>query len=301
MRITAARHRALLVALLVLPVVASAQTSTDDQESVALHDLVISADGSWMAAEERSERGDGNVRVWATEGDVTFSMERGQDPRISLDSRWVSALQKPPHEDSRTARTKNDRAGQTLALLDTQDGSRRTFDFVLSYDMTRSPSTGSWYLVYVQSPETKADEEGRSRGEATKPAARERTLGTLCSIHLESGHVVFAIENVVQHALYQTDNRVAYVVHDEETSRDTLHIVGFSARNMGTNAVYDGEKIEGLCWARDRLMLGFLDSTEATGKDGKRRVNSALYRWQWDQTLEELDWGAGFTRVDTPQ
>jgi len=160
-----------------------AQPLRGDSEFRALHDPVISADGAWMAAEERPDRGDGNVRVWATERDLTFSIERGQNPRISLDSRWVSALQKPPLEDSRTAKPKNKRAGQTLVLLDTQDGSRRTFDFVLSYDMTKSSSTRSWYLVYLQSPETKADEEGDSRDEATKPAARERTVGTLHVVH----------------------------------------------------------------------------------------------------------------------
>jgi hypothetical protein len=271
----------------------------------SLHNLVISADGGWMAAEERPDRGDGNVRVWSTERDVTFSIERGQNPRISHDSRWVSALLKPQLEKTKTDEPKNKRAGQTLVLLDTQDGSRRTFDFVLSYDMTCSSRTRSSYLVYLQSPEAKADEEGDSRDEATKPAtkpaARERTGGTLHVVHLKSGNVVIKIENVAQYATHQTANRVAFMVrknllHDEETGRDTLHIAGFSQRNWGINAIFDGEKIEGLCWARDRITLGFLDSRETTGKDGKRRVNSALYTWQRGQS-----WDEKFTRVDTPK
>ena len=286
-----------------------ALTFRGDSEFRALHNLVISADGAWMAAEERPDRGDGNVRVWSTEGDVTFTIERGQNPRISRDSRWVSALQKPPLEDSRTAKPKNKRAGQTLVLLDTQDGSRRTFDFVLSYDMTYASS----YLLYLQSPETKADEEGPSKDEATKPAkkpaAKERKVGTLHLVHLKGEGDDRVWQNVTEYATYQRSRHVAYVVHDcqvvshahEETGRDTLHIAGFSARNWGMNAIYDGEKIEGLCWARDRLTLGFLDSTETTGKDGKRRVTSALYTWQLGQPREKLDWGAGFTRVDTPQ
>ena len=72
----------------------------DLSEFHALHNPVISANGAWMAVEERPDRGDENVRVWSAEGDVTFTIERGQDPRISRDSRWVSALQKPPLEDS---------------------------------------------------------------------------------------------------------------------------------------------------------------------------------------------------------
>jgi hypothetical protein len=312
----------LLVALLASPVVASAQRTTVDQEPVAsgdvskfraLHNLVISADGAWMAAEEHPDRGDGNVRVWSRERDLTFSIERGQNPRISRDSRWVSALQKPPLKESKTAKPANQRPGQTLVLLDTQDGSRRTFDFVLSYDMTYA----STYLLYLQSPETKADEEGPSKDEATKPATKpatkERRMGTLHQVPLHparlarNGHqtpyATYSQKNVVEFATHPKNDHFAYVWHDEETGGDTLHIV-----KWGVRARYNGEKIEGLCWARDPITLGFLDSTETTGKDGKRRVNSALYTWQPAQSpvereirAREARAAAEFTRVDPPQ
>ncbi len=240
-----------------------------------------------MAAEERPHRGDGNVRVWSTEGDVTFSIERGQDPRISRDSRWVSALQKPLGEDSSATKPKNKRAGQTLVLLDTQDGSRKSFDFVLSYEMNYS----SLYLFYLQSPET-------------KPATKERKVGTLHLVHLKDDYPLITTESVARYAAHQTMNYVAYVSHDEETRRDTLHIVGFSPRNIGINAIYDGEKIEDLHWARDQRKLGFLNSTETTGDDGKRRVASALYTWQRPAARppgQGPSWDEKFTRVDTPR
>lgn len=63
-----------------------AQPLSDDSEFRAPHNPVISADGTWMAAEEHSDRGDGIVRVWSTEGDVNYTIERGQNPRISADS-----------------------------------------------------------------------------------------------------------------------------------------------------------------------------------------------------------------------
>ncbi len=285
-----------LAALLASPIVASsivasAQRPTTEQEPVAsgdtleypaLHNLGISADGAWIAAEERPDRSDGNVLVWSTEGDVTFTIERGLNPRISSDSRWVSALQKPPMEDSRTAKPKNQRLGQTLVLLDLQDGSRRTFDFVLSYDLTYSCS----HLAYLQS---------------TEPTANERQLGTLHMVQLDDAAAEpLALQNVVQHASQGRDqhsDHFAYVVHDEETGRDTLYIATFNRPgSWGIRGTYSGEKIEGLCWARDPITLGFLDTTETTGKDGKRRVNSALYKWQPAPTDVER-----FTRVDVPQ
>ncbi len=321
------------MALLVSPVVASAQPTAGDQEPNespppapittapqpvaqnraetlpgdsafrALHNLVISADGAWMAAEERSDRGDGNVRVWPTKRDVSYTIERGQNPRISGDSRWVSALQKPSLEDARIARPTNKRAGQTLVLLDLQDGSRRTFDFVLSYDMTVS----STYLLYLQSPETRADEEGPSKSEATKPATKERKGATLHQIplnpdrlarigvqHADSRHTA---ENVTQFVTHPTNDHFAYVFHDEESGGETLRIV-----KWGIRAWYHGDKIEGLCWAGgagggdESITLGFLDSTETTGEDGKRRANSALYTWRPAQSLS-----GKFTRVDSPR
>jgi hypothetical protein len=272
-----------------------------------------------MAAEERPDRGDGNVRVWSTERDLTFTIERGQNPRISRDSRWVSALQKPPLEDSRTAKPSDQRTGQTLVLLDLQDRSRRTFDFVLSYDMTYS----STYLLYLQSPETKANEKTPSKDQATKPATtaatKERRLGTLHQIPLNPARLsrilrpyqpdrMYTKANVVEIAAHPTNDHFAYVFHDEETGGETLHIV-----KWGVRASYKGDKIEGLCWAGgasgdESLTLGFLDSTETTGKDGKRRVNSALYTWEPAQSSVESgnrarvdQVAAEFTRMDTPQ
>ena len=125
---------------------------------------------------------------------------------------------------------------------------------------------------------------------------------------------MYTWKNVVEFATHPTNDHFAYVWHDEETGGDTLHIV-----KWGIRAFYygeKGEKIEGLCWGRDDpryggardprgdqhhggsdyITLGFLVSTETTGKDGKRRVNSALYTWQMGQSPLEK-----FTRVDTPQ
>ena len=282
-----------------------------DSESRALYNLVISADGAWMAAEEHPDRGEGNVRVWSTDGDATFTIERGQDPRISRESRWVSALQRPALEDSRAAAPKNERAGQTLVLLDTQDGSRRTFDFVLSYDL----SYFSAYLVYLQSPEATAYEEEPPKNVAVKPAvkpvAKERGVGTLRVVELETGRV-FTWKNVTQYAVHQTTDHgargtwkenyayAAFVTHDGETGRDRLEIafVGHAKRAWGTGGAYEGETIEALRWARDSITLVFLDSTETTGKDGTPRVSSALYCWH---DVRGRSGHREFTRVDSPR
>ena len=154
-------------------------------------------------------------------------------------------------------------------------------------------------------------------------------MGTLHQVPLNRARLVrfgrqkadetYTWKNVVEFATHPTSHHFAYVWHDEETGGDTLHIV-----KWGIRAFYygeKGEKIEGLCWGRDPryggtddppsdyITLGFLVSTETTGKDGKRRVNSALYTWQptqspvVDRTIRgrAARAAAEFTRVDTPR
>jgi len=64
-----------------------------------------------MAAEELRGRDEVDVRVWSTESDRTFTIKRGRDPHISRDSRWLSALQRSPVENSGTANPPGKRAG----------------------------------------------------------------------------------------------------------------------------------------------------------------------------------------------
>jgi len=261
------------------------QAVHDASQFRALYKPIISPDGTWVAAEERSDQGDVNVRVWSTNSDAMFNINRGQNPRISRDSRWVSVLQKSPLAKSKTTSPKYSRGGQTLVLLDLYDGSQRTFDHVLSYDVTFTSS----YLLYYQSAEMKAGE----RDEGTRPAGKlpkeKRKLGTLHAVHLD-GDRVFTIRNVAHyltHLTYgnhQTNDHFGYVLHDRDTGRDTLYMALLNPGrdkkgNYGIRGTFAGNKIEGLHWANDNATVVFLDQTVNASKDGKPPVSSALYTW----------------------
>ena len=267
------------------------QEAADIQEPVTLLNPVISADGAWIAAEERSDRGDGSVRVWSTEGDVTFTIERGLSPRISRDSRWVSTLQKPPLEESRTATPKNTRVGQTLVLLDSKDGSRMTFDNVLSYSFTVS----SGYLVYLSPRETKVAEEKPANDTATKrtdmTTTKESNVGTLHFVYLNSDSpmTIASLEKVTHYVTHPTyaqhriTDHLAYVFHDEETGRDRLRVVQLSdgnkkRGNWGVRGEYAGHKINNLRWANDATFLAFLDSSE-TSIDDEMSASNMVFTW----------------------
>lgn len=300
----------LLIALHSSPVASSAQrTAHDQQPVVALRAPVISGDGAWVAAEERSDGNNGNVRVWSTDGAVTYTIARGQNPRICRNSRWVSALQRTPEQESSSDRPRNERTGQTLVLLDTKDGSRRTFDFVVSYDVTYTSS----YLMYLQSPERESDtvdpsNENGVQSPPAKPTTGEHGIGTLHVVHL-NGDKVQTVENVTQfiphltHANHEENDHYAYVVHDETTGRDTLYLALVNSGpenrgNFGMRGIHTGHKIEGLQWAQNSATAVFLDHQETTGKDGKPKVSSVLYTWH---DVPGRPGQRGFTRVETPE
>ena len=230
----------LLLSLTLSTIGQETKNRTAPSELSDLQNLTISTDGAWLATEEHPEEGDEVVRVWSTKHNTTFSIERGQNPQISRDSRWVSALQKPLIEDSTIAEPKSLRAGQTLVLLDLQNGSRTTFDFVLSYDMTFS----STYLLYLQSLEPKAQEG------ASKPATNKRKVGTLHQIPLNRARLVRighqqpdwkgTKENVAQFVTHPRNDHFAYVFHNEETDGYTVHIVKWCIRSFvhGTMAAW---------------------------------------------------------------
>lgn len=130
----------------------------------------------------------------------------------------------------------------------------------------------------------------------------ERKVGTLHQIPLNRARLIRighrqpdwtgTKENVAQFVTHPRNDHFAYVFLNEETGGDTIHIVKWGIREW-----YDGDMVGGLCWAGgangdESITLGFLDRVETTGKDGKRRVNSALYKWQPGRSATER-----FTRV----
>ncbi len=284
------------------------QEAADIQEPVTLRNPVISADGAWIAAEERLDWGDGSVRLWSTEDDATFTIERGLSPRISNDSRWVSALQKTPLEESRTATPKNQRAGQTLVLLNSKDGSRMTFDYVLSNSFTVS----SGYLVYLSSSETKAAEEKPANDTTTKrtdmTTTEESNLGTLHFVYLNSDSpvTIASLEKVTHYVTHPTYaqhriiDHLAYVFYDEETGRDRLRVVQLSdgnkkRGNWGVRGEYAGHKINNLRWANDATFLAFMDNPE-TSSDDERSANNMVFTWHDEPGRSEL---REFKRIDS--
>ena len=170
-----------------------------------------------MTAELHEHNKSCSVCVWRTASNnaTKIKIDRGHDPRISRDSRWLSVMQRSA-PDLDISKPNRERLGQRLVLLDLKEGGRKTFDNVLSYDMTYS----STYLLYLQASET------------TVPG--ERAVGTLYQMPLNHDRLKRIghrqpdwsgrTENVTGIVVHPKNDHFAYVVCDSENGSETLRV-----------------------------------------------------------------------------
>ena len=261
---------------------------TNDPETNVLQNPIISSDGAWIAVEEVSNSGEGNIRVWSLRDDKHFTIEHAHSPRFSEDSKWVSAFEKPRSVKTDVPNPALSNEGQTLVLVNTRDGSRRTFDSVLSYEVTHFSS----HLAYLQAP--KRDNDGLDVTDDTDFTAQKRALGTLNVVELKGNNDrTFTWQNVTESACHQATGEeargtwkegyayVAFVSRDEENENDRLEVafLGHDKRAWGTGGIYKGKQIGGLCWATDSIVLGFFDRSEKSAKNKKSQTNNVVYSW----------------------
>ena len=186
---------------------------------------LVSNDGKWLVSQGLTNCNRG-VYVWSTEGGRKFKIPNGVEPRISEDSRWVSAM----HDT-------------TLIVIDLHHGTETTFESVIDYEISRF----SAYLIYLEATEDNAQ------------------TGTLHAYELD-GDRDMTWDRVEEFAIFQEDAdayaHLAYVVADDETGGDALEIavIGYAKRGWGSRGSYKGESISDLSWAQDSITLAFFDT-----------------------------------------
>ena len=122
---------------------------------------VLSKQGAWVAYSLKPDRGDGEVVVRSTDGEVVYRIELGSDPEISGDEHWVAAATQPSLEAQLEAEEENDDDGpkKGLAVLDLNDGREERLERVESFAF----SEDGHFLAYKLFEE----EEGESEEEPT--------------------------------------------------------------------------------------------------------------------------------------
>src|SRR6056297_1318717 len=89
------RLSGLLLIILILPSFVSAQNGKLTFEDVMkwedISDTEISDNGNWLIYSVWPDRGDGEARVMGIENGKQFAIERGDNPAITDNGRWVGA------------------------------------------------------------------------------------------------------------------------------------------------------------------------------------------------------------------
>ncbi|MEE4270377.1 MAG: prolyl oligopeptidase family serine peptidase [Thermoanaerobaculales bacterium] len=134
-----------------------------------IEDVVISHDGSWVAYALAPDRGDGEVVVRSTAGEVEHRIERGAAPEISADGRWVVAEVIPTLEEREKNEDDDDPPRPGLAILDLVSGQEERLDAVESFALS---ADGRW-LAYHRFENDEESGEENDCGE-TAPTQEQR-------------------------------------------------------------------------------------------------------------------------------
>jgi len=109
----------------------------------------ISNDGEWIIYELNREDGDGSMKIYQVKNGATISIERGQQSRISEDSRFVSCLIAPAVDSIKAMKRRKvkekDLPKDTLLIYDLQQNSLTRIPNVKSFEF---PQKWSGWLAY---------------------------------------------------------------------------------------------------------------------------------------------------------
>ena len=243
---------------------------------------VISEDGEWIAYGTQPDRGDGDARIHSLKANKVYTVERGNRPVISADSRWAAMIVRPEAAELEKAKKKKPQQG--MALVETSTGKTIQFEKVERFAFS---DDSNWLAYQHFKEEEKPKEEEKAQKEEKeesppekKPTQKKRKSGsTLVLRHLESGKET-EIPYVLSFAFDSSSRFLAYVVADPEGKDNGLYTMELKKENMPQNAIARSEDglFVHLVWTKERSTLAFLSkSGETKDKDTK-----GFSLWIWD-------------------
>lgn len=260
-----ARHLGCILTLFIL---ATAPAAGQDRATLTFQDLMkvrqihnptLSADGRWVALAAVPDRGDGEVLVYAADGDAHYSVPRGARPVISRDGAWAAMRIEPTFEARETAEG-GERPRPGLALLSTGTGEVTEWEEVRSFAFS---ADGEWLARLAYEPrdeeegEEKPPKEAGEEEEAEEARTRDEPGTTLTLRELSSGLEV-EISHVSDFALAEEGARLAYIVASPSGEGDGVYVrpleVDGAAEPLATvpfaapGALTWWEEGEGLAW-----------------------------------------------------
>ncbi|MEX1311651.1 MAG: prolyl oligopeptidase family serine peptidase [Candidatus Sulfomarinibacteraceae bacterium] len=291
----AARHRWFVVLVLVCSAAAVAGagdrplTFRDLMQFRQIEDTVISTDGTWIAAALVPDRGDGEVLARSTTGETEVHVERGAEPEISDDARWLVSKITPTLEAREKARRDDDDEPKGgLSILDLSTGEETRIDDVEAFALS---ADGRWLAHKRFAPEDEevedeAKEEAQAvaaSGEEAEPETdddeeEEEELGTDLVLRELTTGAETTIEHVSAFAFAENSALLAAAVAAPEGEGNSVRVWdrrGEAPETVVLHAAARGRYTE-LSWAEDVDRLAFVAAVDdEDGEPGAAEV------WVW--------------------
>ena len=192
----------------------------------------ISNDGLWIAFTAEPDRGDPEVIVRPTQGDVRYVIPFGSNPVISTGGDFVVVRINPSFEAQQTA-DRGDAPRRGMAILATSSGDVTEIEDVQSSSLS---GDGRWlaYQKFAVDEEDAPTEEAPD--EAPQPEG-DREPGTLLVLReLASGREI-EVPDVRGFAWHEEGRYLAYSIADADNTRDGLYVRDLGAPGEPESAV----------------------------------------------------------------
>lgn len=274
----------LLLLIFILPAAVSAQNAKLTFEDVMkwedISDTEISDNGSWLIYSVWPDRGDGEARVLGIDNNKSYTIERGENPSVTANGRWVGAYIQPPLQEQ--LMTKNDnKPVQGFGLLNTESGETTVIDSVKSFAFSND---SQWLAIHFY----------RSK-EIEKKKSKNEELGTgLLLKNLESNSEL-RISFVSEMSFDSTSKYLAYTVVDTTGAENGIYAIDLSSDDLSPDPIQKTENglYKNLNWNGKKRQLAFTAAAmDTTFEAGDADIHI------WNSTDDELDTAVEGEEID---
>jgi len=286
-----------------------------------IEDAVISTDGGWIAYALVPDRGDGEVVIRSTISETEYRIERGANPEISKNARWVVAAISPTLEereknkgDKGKKNSDDEQPKKGLSMVDLATGEEIRVDEVETFALS---DDGRWlaYKIYEteEEPEedkTKVETEEPSEGEDSdsdtdeeeKEEEKEEELGTALTLReLANGNEI-TIEYVSYFAFAENASILAVSISAPDGEGNGVRV--YDHRDEAPTELDLHVETRGrytyLTWAKDVDRLAFVAAIDdEDGEPGDAEVFVWTGAGEARRVASKVDAPEGFTLPST--
>lgn len=274
-------------------------TFQDIMKFKEIRNPVLSEDGLWLAYGTQPDRGDGEAVVHDLRKGKVYTIDRGSDPVISKNSRWVAVIIKPKAVELERANKKKPKQG--MAFLNTETGEVVEVDAVERFAL----SDDSKWLVYHHfkeekkpEKEEKAEKEEKEKSpneEKEKEKKKRRAGSTLVLRHLDTQREV-QVPWSLSFAIDSSSRYLAYAVACPEGKENGLYTIDLKEDRLPQKSILKEESglYTNLSWTKEGSKLAFL-----AGVEEDKDIPTLFSLWVWDVASGKAQQAVAFE--DVPQ